>query len=133
MTEISAHFGRPVLHLHKGAALSVRPIAATCGRSLSYLDGHEGGLSAGAAALDLDLEFCRRLTGPVTGGGELDPRPAQVQAAGQRQQLKTPADTPGTPGRVLQTHSSGGAEFPAGSVRRNRKLSLVTATSAGMT
>lgn len=135
MTEISAHFGRSVLHLHKRATLSFRPITASCGRSRSYLDGHEGRISAFPAALDLDLELWGRLTGPVTGGGELDPRPGQIQAAGTStsQQLDAAADAPATRGRLLQTHKSGGAEFPAGSVRRKWKLSLVTAMSAGMT
>lgn len=39
VAEVSAHFGRPLLHLHRCATLSFRPITAPCGRSREYLDG----------------------------------------------------------------------------------------------
>lgn len=133
MAEISAHFGCSVLHLHKRATLSFRPITASRGRSRSHLDGHEGGLSAPAAALDLEVELFRRLTGPEAGGGELDPGPGQVQAAGRKSTAEGVGRRAGDTCTNLQTHESGGAEFPAGSMRRNPKVSLVTSTSAAMT
>lgn len=132
VTEVSAHFGGSVLHLHKRQRLSFRPVPGGSQGEEPILPGwprmpdrHSSRCAqSGSEVLPLTHRFYNRWqrAGPGT-------RTGPVCGADHRRGITTQT----IPATLKQTHLSGDAEFPAGSVRRNQKLSFVSATSGEMT